>query len=168
MNQHSPMPCRILALGKSADGDRFLEVEVFAQGHRKTRFLSMRDLQASSDKAINQLGAPLLTRSTKTNFLAKAEKAFQTRKPTFDVSTKSGWSGCVFVLPNGACIPRTDNLETCLPLEICRYGDEFGCLGTLEGWDRLPELAKGNSRFMLTVALAFTVPSSGCFSLSLR
>jgi hypothetical protein len=54
--------------------------------------------------------------------------------------------------------PRTDNLETCLPLEIRRYGDEFGCLGTLEVWDRIPELAKGNSRFMLAVALAFTGP----------
>jgi Domain of unknown function (DUF927) len=165
MNEHVRPSYKILALGESADGDRFLEVEVFVQGHRKTRFLSMRDLQASSDKAINQVGAPLLTRSTKTNFLAKAEKAFQTLKPTFNVSTKSGWSGGVFVLPNGVCIPRTDDLETSLPLEIRRYGDEFGCLGTLEGWDRIPELAKGNSRFMLAVALAFTGPVVGLLQL---
>jgi hypothetical protein len=165
MNTHSPIPCRILALGKSADGDRFLEIEVFAQGHRETRFLSMRDLQASPDKTINQLGAPLLTRPAKANFLAEAEKAFQTRKPTFDVSRTSGWFGGVFVLPNGLCIPQTDDLETCLPLEVRRYGDEFDRLGTLGGWKRIPELAKGNSRFMLAVALAFTGPVVGLLRL---
>jgi hypothetical protein len=165
MNQHSPMPCRIIALGESAEGDRFLQVEVLVQGRRKARLLSMRDLQASPDKAINQLGAPLLTRPAKANFLAEAEKAFQTREPTFDVSTRSGWSGGVFVLPNGLCIPRTDGLETCLPLEVRRYGDEFGWLGTLEGWGRIPELAKGNSRFMLGIALAFTGPVVGLLRL---
>jgi putative DNA primase/helicase len=165
MNQYSPMPCRILALGKSADGDRFLKVEVFVHGQRKTRLLSMRDLQASSDKAINQLDAPLLTRSTRTMFLEQAQQAFQTRKPTFNVSTNSGWSGNVFVLPNGVCIPRTVGLETCLPVEIRGYGDKFGCLGTLERWDRIPELAKGNSRFMLAVALAFTGPVVGLLRL---
>jgi uncharacterized protein (DUF927 family) len=165
MNERLRPVYKILALGESADGDRFLEVEVLVQGQRKTRFLSMRDLQASSDKAINQLDAPLLTRSTRTTFLEQAQQAFQTRKPTFNVSTKSGWSGCVFALPNGVCIPRTDNLETCLPPEIRRYGDEFGCLGTLEGWDRIPELAKGNSRFMLAVALAFTGPVVGLLQL---
>jgi Domain of unknown function (DUF927) len=165
MNEHLRPVYKILALGESADGDRFLEVEVFVQGQRKTRFLSMRDLQASPDKAINQLGAPLLTRPAKANFLAEAEKAFQTRKPTIDVYTRSGWSGCVFVLPNGLCITRTNGLETCLPLEVRRYGDEFGRLGTLEGWDRLPELAKGNSRFMLAVALAFTGPVVGLLRL---
>src|SRR5258708_3423218 len=133
MKEHLRPSYKILALGESADGGRFLEVEVLVQGHRKTRFLSMRDLQASSGKAIDQLDAPLLTRSTRTNFLAEAEKAFQTLKPTFNVSTRSGWSGDVFVLPNGVCIPRTNNLETRLPLEVRRYGDEFGCLGTLEG-----------------------------------
>ena len=147
MNQHSPMPCRIIALGESAEGDRFLEVEVLIRGRRKTRLLSMRDLQASPDKAINQLGAPLLTRPAKANFVTEAEKAFQTRKPTFDVSTRSGWDGDVFVLPSGVAIPRTDDLETCLPPEVRRYGDEFGCLGTLEGWKRISELANGNSRF---------------------
>jgi Domain of unknown function (DUF927) len=165
MNHHSPMPCRIIALGESADDDRFLKVEVLVKGRRKARLLSMRDLQASPDKAINQLGAPLLTRSAKNVFLEQAQRAFQTRKPTFNVSTNSGWSGNVFVLPNGVCIPRTDDFETCLQLAIRGYGDEFGCLGTLEGWKRIPKLAKGNTRFMLAVALAFTGPVVGALRL---
>jgi hypothetical protein len=158
MNEHLRPSYRIIALGESADGDRFVEVQVVLQGQRQSRLLSMSELQASPDKAINQLGAALLTRAARSGFLEKAQHAFQTLKPTFRVATKSGWSGGVFVIPNGVCIPRTDDLETCLPLEVRRYGDEFGCLGTLEGWDRIPELAKGNSRFMLAVALAFTGP----------
>jgi hypothetical protein len=158
MNEHLRPSYKILALGESADGDRFLDVQVVLQGQRQSRLLSMSELQASPDRAINQLGAALLTRAAKNRFLEEAQHAFQTLKPTFRVATKSGWSGGVFVLPNGVCIPRTDDLETCLPLEIRRYGDEFGCLGTLEGWDRIPELAKGNSRFMLAVALAFAGP----------
>jgi|ERR1700733_94958 len=158
MNEHLRPSYKILALGESADGDRFLDVQVVLQGQRQSRLLSMSELQASPDRAINQLGAALLTRAAKNRFLEEAQHAFQTLKPTFRVATKSGWSGGVFVLPNGVCIPRTDDLETCLPLEIRRYGDEFGCLGTLEGWDRIPELAKGNSRFMLAIALAFTGP----------
>jgi hypothetical protein len=158
MNEHLRPSYKILALGESADGDRFLDVRVVLQGQRQSRLLSMSELQASPDRAINQLGAALLTRAAKNRFLEEAQHAFQTLKPIFTVATKSGWSEGVFVLPNGACIPRTDDLETCLPLEIRRYGGEFGCLGTLEGWDRIPELAKGNSRFMLAVALAFAGP----------
>ena len=158
MNEHLRPSYQILALGESADGDRFLEVHVVLQGRRKARFLSMRDLQASSDKAINRLGAPLLTRPSKTKFLEQAQQAFETLKSTFHVATKSGWSEGVFVLSNGVCIPRADDLEVCLPQEIRAHGDEFGCLGTLQGWKRIPELAKGNSRFMLAVALAFTGP----------
>jgi hypothetical protein len=158
MNEHLRPSYQILALGESADGDRFLEVHVVLQGRRKTRFLSMRDPQASSDKAINQLGAPLLTRAAKTKFLEKAQQAFQTLEPTFRVATKSGLSRGVFILPNGTCVPRTDGLEVCLPDELRSYGDKFGCRGTLPGWKRIPELARGNTRFMLAVALAFTGP----------
>jgi Domain of unknown function (DUF927) len=158
MNQHSPMPCRIIALGESAEGDRFLRVEVLVQGRRKARLLSMRDLQASPDKAINQLGVPLLTRAARTTFLQKAQQAFQTLKPTFPVATKPGWSSGAFILPDGSCIPQNTKLEACLPQELRAYGDNFSRLGTLEGWKRIPELAKGNSRFMLAVALAFTGP----------
>jgi hypothetical protein len=156
MNEHLLPSYQILALGESADGDRFLELHVLLQGRRKARFLSMRDLLASSDKAINQLGVPLLTRPSKTKFLEQAQQAFETLKSTFHVTTKSGWSEGVFVLPNRVCIPRSDDLEVCLPQEIRAYSDEFGCLGTLQGWKRIPALAKGNSRFMLAVALAFT------------
>ena len=38
------------------------------------------------------------------------------------------------------------------------YGGKFGCLGTLPRWKRTPELARGNTQFMLAVALAFTGP----------
>jgi hypothetical protein len=158
MNEHLRPSYQILALGESADGDRFLEVHVLLQGRLKTRLLSLRDLQASSDKAINQLGAPLLTRAARTTFLEKAQQAFETLKSTFHVATKSGWSEGVFVLPNGVCIPRSDDLEACLPQEFRAYADQFGCLGTLQRWKRIPELANGNSRFMLAVALAFTGP----------
>ena len=168
MKEHLRPSYRIVALGESADGGRFLDVQVVLQGQRQKSFaLNERIAKALlPDRAINQLGAALLTRAAKNPFLEEAQHAFQTLKPiTFRVATKSGWSGCVFVLPNGVRIPRTDDLETCLPLEIRRYGDEFGCLGTLKGWDHIPELAEGNSRFMLAVASAFTGPVVGLLQL---
>jgi putative DNA primase/helicase len=158
MNKHLPSSYRILALGESADGNRFLEIEVLLQGQRYTRLVALREVQDSAEQAIKHLGAPLLTRPMKNRFLEEVQQAFQTLKPMFRVATKSGWSGSVFVLPDGTCIPRTGDLETCLPQELRVYKDNFRCAGTLQGWKRIPELARGNSRFMLTVALSFTGP----------
>jgi Domain of unknown function (DUF927) len=158
VNEHLLPSYQILALGRSGDGDRFLKIEVRLRGQPKVPLLSMRDLQASPDKTINQLGAPPLTRAARTRFLEKAEQAFQTLEPKFRVATKPGLSRGVFILPNGTCVPRTDGLEVCLPQELRVYGDKFGCLGTLRGWKRIPELARGNTRLMLAVALAFTGP----------
>jgi putative DNA primase/helicase len=158
MNEHLRPTYRIVALGESADGDRFLDVQVVLQGQRQRRLLSMSELQASPDRAINQLGAALLTRATKNRFLEEAQHAFQTLKPTFQVATKPGWSDGIFIFLNGKCVPATNDFEVCLPMELRPFADKFSCLGTLSDWRRIPELAKGNSRFMLALALAFTGP----------
>jgi hypothetical protein len=136
MNEHLRPSYRIIALGESADGDRFLDVQVVLQGQRQSRLLSMSELQASPDRAINQLGAALLTRAAKNRFLEEAQHAFQTLKPTFQVATKPGWSDGIFILPNGTCVPATNDFEVCLPmvarsrtsfaaLELFRIGGEF-------------------------------------------
>ena len=158
MNEHVRPSYKILALGESADGDRFLDVQVVLQGQRQSRLLSMSELQASPDRAINQLGAALLTRAAKNRFLEEAQHAFQTLKPTFQVATKPGWSDGIFIFLNGKCVPATNDFEVCLPMELRPFADKFSCLGTLSDWRRIPELAKGNSRFMLALALAFTGP----------
>jgi putative DNA primase/helicase len=157
MNRQSK-PYQILAVGESEDGDRFLEIEVLLEGQRYSRLMSMRAVQDSTDQAIKHLGAPLLTRSMKNEFLEEAQQAFQGRKPKFRVVTKSGWSKSAFVLPDGTCIPQTNGLETCMPQELRAYADNFRCRGTLKGWKRIPEVAKGNTRLMLAVALSFTGP----------
>jgi hypothetical protein len=158
MNEHSKPPYAVVSLGRSADGDRFLEIQVILHQGSKRRLVSMRDLLDSPDNAIKHLGLPLLTRSAKNEFVQEAERAFQTLTPRFRVATKPGLSRGVFILPDGSCVPRTDDLEVCLPQEVRLYGDKFGRRGTLRGWRKIPELARGNSRFMLTVALAFTGP----------
>jgi putative DNA primase/helicase len=158
MNEHLRPSYSILALGESADDDHFLQVQVVAKGRRKISLLSLRDLLASSEKAINHLDAPLLTRASRSRFLENAQQAFETLKPTFHVATKPGWSKGIFILPNGTCVPATNDFEVCLPMELRPFTDKFCCLGTLSDWRRIPELAKGNSRFMLALALAFTGP----------
>jgi putative DNA primase/helicase len=158
MNEHLRPSYRIIALGESADGDRFLDVQVVLQGQRQSRLLSMSELQASPDRAINQLGAALLTKAAKNRFLEEAQHAFQALKPTFRVATKPGWLDGIFILPHGTRVPATNDFEVCLPIELRPFADKFCCLGTLSDWRRIPELAKGNSRFMLALALAFTGP----------
>jgi uncharacterized protein (DUF927 family) len=42
------------------------------------------------------------------------------------------------------------------------FADKFASRGTLDRWQRIAKLAIGNSRLMLSVALAFAAPSPPC------
>src|SRR5271166_270163 len=121
MDEHARSPYTVLSLGSSADGERYLEVRILNHRRRERRLISMRDLQSSPDNAIRYLGIPLLTRSAKNEFLADAERAFQTMRPTFHVATKPGLIRGVFILPDGTCVPGTNDLEVCLPQEFWVY-----------------------------------------------
>jgi hypothetical protein len=46
MNEHLRPSYKILALGESADGDRFLDVQVVLQGQRQSRVVSLLEFQA--------------------------------------------------------------------------------------------------------------------------
>jgi hypothetical protein len=157
MNVHSKPPYKICDVGESSDGALFLEVEVPLRGSRKRLLIPVRDLHAGS---LGQLGLPLLTASLKNRFLDEAQGMIS-KRPTFRVATKPGWSGNVFVLPDQTCLPATSDVEVCLPHELRRYGRRFQRQGDMESWKKIPELARGNSRFMLAIALAFTGPVVG-------
>jgi len=135
-----------------------MKVQVDLHGSSKTALISMLDLHTSPDKAISQLALPLLTRKAKNLLLEKAQQALQTKRPTFRVVTKPGWAGEVFVLPNGTCVPKSDDLAVCLSQKYHVHSSYFGRGGTLRGWTPVPELAQGNTRLMAAVALAFTGP----------
>jgi putative DNA primase/helicase len=154
MNVYSKPPYKICEVGESSDGALFLEVEVPLRGSRKRMLIPVRDLHAGS---LGQLGLPLLTASLKNRFLDEAQGMIS-KRPTFRVATKSGWSGNVFVLPDQTCLPATSNVEVCLSHELRRYGRRFQRRGDMESWNKIPELARSNSRFMLATALAFTGP----------
>ena len=79
-------------------------------------------------------------------------------EPNFTVVTKPGFHEGAFVYPDGTCIPSTTDFRVCLPENFERYADKFHSHGSLEGWLRIPEMARGNSRLMLAIALAFTGP----------
>jgi putative DNA primase/helicase len=49
-------------------------------------------------------------------------------------------------------------LRVCLPSIYREFADKFASRGTLSAWQRIAELAIGNSRLVLAVALAFTGP----------
>lgn len=160
MNEHerTGQQYEIVAVGDSEDGDMFLDVLLRLPGSQERRIVSARELQESPDRAINSLRAALITTSARSNFKREAERALQTMKPSFRVVTKTGWTGNVFVKSDGTCIPRLDNFHVCLPSDVLRYGPNFERRGTMEGWGRIPELARGNSRLLMAIALGFVGP----------
>ena len=149
---------KINAMGRSRDGGRFLDLTITAGGRRRLKLLSLRDAEKSSREALANLDAYLITEEARREFLRRVQEAARTMKPTFRVITRPGWAGTAFVFPNGTFIPGDANLAVCLPREHRPYGSKFRSRGSIKDWQRVPALARGNSRLMLAVALAFVGP----------
>ena len=73
-----------------------------------------------------------------------------------------------FVLPSGEVFGHDPGFRVCLPEIYREFGDKFASRGTLRAWQRIAELAVGNSRLMLAVALASPAPSPLCWRSSRR
>jgi Domain of unknown function (DUF927) len=149
---------KINAMGRSRDGGLFLKLVITAGGQRRLELFSLRDAEKSSREALANLDANLITEEARREFLRRVQEASGTMRPTFPVITRAGWAGTAFVFPDGTFLPSNANLAVCLPREHRPYGSKFGSRGTLKDWQRIPDLARGNSRLMLAVALAFVGP----------
>src|ERR1700722_4327295 len=149
---------KILAMGRCPQRHHFLELQIAVGGRRRRRILSMEEFEAAPDPTIASLEAGLVTQRSRTDFRRRVQEKLQTLRPTFRVATRPGWHGRSFVLPSGELFGDEPNLRVCLPEIYREFGDKFVSRGSLQHWQRIAELAIGNSRLVLTVALAFTGP----------
>jgi putative DNA primase/helicase len=149
---------KILAMGQSRDREPFLRAEVTVGERRRRKLVSLRDVERSPRDALADLDANLITEEARREFLRRIQEAASTLVPTFRVVTRPGWTGPAFVLPNGFFVPRTADLAVSLPRAHRPYGPKFSGRLTLKGWHAIPILARGNTRLMLGIALAFVGP----------
>ena len=148
----------ILAMGRCPQGHHFLELQIAVGGRRRRRILSMEEFEAAPDRVIASLEAGLVTQSSRSHFRRRVQEKLQTLRPTFRVATRPGWYRKSSVLPSGEVFGHDPRLRVCLPEIYQEFADKFASRGSLQGWQRIAELAIGNSRLMLAVALAFTGP----------
>jgi hypothetical protein len=148
----------ILAMGESGDGERYLSLSIKTGRRRRRAFLSMRELQRSSREALANLDANLVTDGARREFLERAQQAGLALEPTFAVVTRPGWVGSAFVYPDASYLPSGARLAVVLPAKHRVYGAKFRSQGSLDGWKRIALLARGNSRLVLAIALAFAGP----------
>jgi len=74
------------------------------------------------------------------------------------VATKVGWYGCQFVFPDDAIAGEEKPIQVYSGAFKEDLEAKYRCGGSLKGWQKIPKLAAGNSRFMLALALAFVGP----------
>jgi hypothetical protein len=148
----------VMAMGRCPQGHHFLELQIVVGGRRRRRILSMEEFETAPDRVISSLEAGLVTQQSRSHFRRRVHEKLRTLRPTFRVATRPGWYGKGFVLPSGEVFGDEPNLHVCLPEIYREFADKFASRRTLQGWQRIAELAIGNSRLMLAVALAFIGP----------
>jgi putative DNA primase/helicase len=148
----------IMAMGRCPQGHHFLELQIVVGGRRHRRILSMEEFEAAPDRVIASLEAGLVTQSSRNDFRQRVQEKLRRLSPTFRVATRPGWYGRSLALPSGEVFGDEPNLHVCLPEIYREFADKFASLGSLRAWQRIAELATGNSRLMLAVSLAFTGP----------
>jgi Domain of unknown function (DUF927) len=152
----------ILAMGRCPQRHHFLELQIVVGGRRRRHILSMQEFEAAPDPMIASLEAGLVTQPSRTDFRRRVQEALRTLRPTFRMATRPGWHGKVFVLPSGEMFGHDRCLRVCLPEIYREFADKFASRGTLSAWQRIAELAIGNSRLMLGSRWLSPAPSPPC------
>ena len=154
---------KIVGVGASEDGERFLKVAVGA----KTALLKVNNLTGSASeelKILSHLGAPLIIRAAQTDFLEQAHRAAHL-EPSFPVVTKTGFLSPelvsperlqIFVLPPGLAPQGQPNVERYLDPRYRQYHRRLHEAGTIRGWRELAALCSGQTRLITALCLAFT------------
>jgi hypothetical protein len=148
-----------IAVTAKGRGDRqdFFRLEIAETGKKpRKEILSVGEYRSNALATIAALRLPLLSGAAQRELASRLQAAFG-MKVTFSVATRSGWHKGSFVYPSGAVI-GDQSFEVCLPNDVKRYGGKFCERGTLAGWQRLAALARGNTRLMMAMALAFVGP----------
>jgi uncharacterized protein (DUF927 family) len=147
---------KVIAKGRCADGRYYLKLRVRSEGKYRTEILSLSALESDQAKTSSALRASLFTPQARTEFLQRVQASIDL-PVTFRVTTRPGWCGGSFVLPSGRVV-GSSTVAVCLAADKNNVGAKFRRKGTFEAWRRIPELARGNSRLMLALALSFVGP----------
>ena len=146
----------IVAKGRG-DGQEFLRLKISGTDEQPRQVILSIDAYLTEPLAtIRALRLPLVSGAAQREFQTLVQSALQ-RAVAFRVATRPGWHRRSFVFPNGDVLGDWA-FEVCLPNEARQYGRKFRENGSLEGWQKLPVLARGNTRLMLAIALAFVGP----------
>ena len=146
----------VMAKGRG-DGQDFFRLEIAEAGKKpRKEILSVVEYRSNALATIAALRLPLLSGAAQREFASRLQAAFG-MKATFSVATRSGWHKGSFVYPSGAVI-GDQSFEVCLPNDVKRHGGKFCEKGTLAGWQKLAAFARGNTRLMMAMALAFVGP----------
>jgi len=150
-----------LARGSSDDERAFLLLGISEPGGEpREEILSIDDYSAKKRETISRLRLPIVAAGAYRQFDVRVQDAVNSLPDTFDVATRAGWFYDAFVFPNGEIMLNPQSLgvrrktRACLPSPLDKYRKR----GTLERWQELCRLAEGNSRLMLSLALAFVGP----------
>jgi Domain of unknown function (DUF927) len=145
---------RILGVGTSASGERFLKIAV----GENTALLNVDligDAKSVAFKTLTRLGNPLIMPIAQKEFVGRAHYAAG-REPTFSVVTKTGWFGEVFVLPVGLTAASAVKVEHYFDLRYAQYHRRLHKAGKPKGWLELATLCRGKTRLMAALMLNFT------------
>jgi hypothetical protein len=146
----------IIAKGKCVDGRHYLKLRIRSEGKYRTEILSLDALDSDPVKAPSTLRANLFTSQARREFLQRVQSSIDL-PVTFRVTTRPGWCGGAFALPSGRVI-GSSSIAVCLAADKNNVGAKFRRKGDFKSWRRIPELARGNSRLMLALALSFVGP----------
>jgi hypothetical protein len=154
---------KFVGVGADENGSRFLKVSIA----KSSVLLSVKHLVTNTRvelARLAELGAPLLTGQAQREFLTKAQELAE-QEPTFHVATRVGLFGDEFIFPNGAVPRGSHSVELYLDE---RQGDmhrKFHRAGSLEGYEKLVNACKGNSRLIAGFALVFAGAPCAAFGL---
>jgi hypothetical protein len=145
-----------LAKGRCADGGSYLKLSVHSGGEARTEIISLAALEREPAKTMSALDAYLVTPQARREFQQRVQETVNWPFE-FDVATRPGWSGRSFILPSGEVLGGK-KFAVCLDRLTREVSGKFVTCGAFEQWQRIPELARGNSRLMMALALSFAGP----------
>ena len=155
---------KFLGVGTSEDGEfRFLKVGFGP----KTALLSVRQLTKSPKDELTRLeglGVPLIDPAAQREFVNRAQQE-ASRAPTFDVATRIGLHGEVFLFPDGPVPLGSGAFETYFDERQAETHRKFHVAGDQRGWEELLGNCRRNTRVICGFGLAFSGLPCAAFGL---
>ena len=161
---------KILGVGKSEDGERFLKVAV----GEKTALLNVDNLadpRSGELKILTPLGEPLIKEAARREFRDRAHDHARAKR-TFPVVTKTGFLSPelvsperpqTFVLPPGLATKGQPNVACYFDPRYGQYHRRLHQAGTPQAWLELAQLCRGKSRLVTGLSSSFNGPVCALF-----